>query len=87
MTMNKHEIVGMNKAKVLSVVNRKGVVFKVGQTAYFMTRKFKIKAFRTDTSMPNWLSTRFMAEPSFWIMAQGKTSWMNIDMMRKTKKS
>lgn len=71
------------KATILTVQNRDGVRFKIGDKVYFLNRPIKIEAFRTDTPMPNWLDSK--EAKTYWIMAKNGTRWSNIDFLRKIK--
>lgn len=76
------------KAIVLSVMNNKGTTFKIGDTVQGIGYKFKISAFRTDTPMPNWVTTQNIVDLTYWIMARDgkKNHWVNINMLKKVPK-
>lgn len=76
----------MKKAQVLSVINRHGETFKIGDKVKFFSKTYIIKAFRTDSPMPNWLSTKQKKDHTYWIMAHVENYWVNIDMVEKPKK-
>lgn len=71
-------------ATILTVQNRDGVKFKIGDKVWFLNRPIKIEAFRTDTPAPNWLDTE--TAYTYWIMAKNGTRWSNIDFLKKVKR-
>lgn len=68
-------------SKILLVVNRHGIKFKIGDKVKRQGRLVKIEAFRTDTPIPNWLDTK--ETKTYWIMAKNGNRWTNIDFLKK----